>query len=716
MSKKRNNIKLFLDRAMSRSLGRQILMLLILFVILLIISFLLLSISGSEWKEFCRSQDISPWLLPIYLLIDTNALNKLYLGGGVHGWMLVASSITYLFGLIIFNGIIIGVITNAIDHRVEAHRDGLLHYVKSGHYIIMGYDNMVPSIITEIFAKSPKADVVVLSSLDAKQVREKLLRSVARDKMDQIFIAYGHRMVKDYYKDIHLEAAEGIYIVGNRTHPEHDAINIECVDSIYAYLTENNFTQIPKRITGVFEDFDTYTAFKTTEIFSKIGKLGIEFVPYNFYDDWANQVFVRRSYKEKSDLKVEIPYPTVYGKGILYDDDKRVHLVFLGASNFSLSFAMEAAHLLHFPNFNRDNTLRTRITFIEKNAEEESRIFATRNRHFFEIQPYLYCDMSDDTSEYKPEKVGRLVSSDMTDTDFLDVEFEFIKGDIYSTGIQNLIKEWAGDTEKQYLSIFITMSDQRSNFIMGMNMPDEVYDNAVPVFIRQDRADNFVTNLRAADENEYDYSRVDGDTLAQEKHRQRYANIYPFGMDDMAYRLDETPLKEAKLLNYLYATADYDSSHYTSLEVLESMSDEVIWNEANKYWRDLPVAKKWSNLYCAYNIPGKLDTLRAMRGLNFEDASQDQRALTKEEVEMLACVEHNRWNVEKLLMGFRKPKKAEDKYENPQYENELKENKKLYIHHDIKPFEKLPASTQQLDYEIVKYIPWLLRMAAKERT
>ncbi|MBR4135825.1 MAG: hypothetical protein IKU03_05405 [Bacteroidales bacterium] len=710
MSNKRNNVKLFLDRAMSRSFGRQILILLVLFVVLLLISYLLLSFSGTDWRAYCAYKGIPVWSLPLFLLIDTSAYSYVYFGEGTHGWLLVASGISYVFGLIIFNGIMIGLITNAIDNRVDAHRDGLLHYVKSGHYIVMGYDDMVPSIITEIFAKTPKADVVLLSALDAKQVHEKLLRSVARDKMDQIFIAYGHRMVKDAYQDIHLESAEAIYIVGNRTRPEHDAINVECVDNIYMYLTEHPFKKMPKRIVCVFEDFDTYAAFKTTEIFSQIGTLGVEFVPYNFYDDWATQVFVRRSYKEKNNVAVEIPYPSVYGKGVLYEDAKRVHLVFVGITNFSVSMAMQAAHLLHFPNFNRDKSLRTRITFIEKNADEEMRLFATRNRHYFEVQPFYYCDMSKDDAAYLPVKVEQRLSRELPDTDFLDTEFEFIKGDVYADEIQDLIKSWAQDGEHEYLSIFVTRTDQRQNFMTGVNMPDEVYDQAVPVFIRQDRADDFVTNLRAADDKVYAYGKVEEGTLVQENRRHRYANIYPFGMNDMAYRSDEIPLKQAKLLNYLYETADYSTFHFTSLADLDAMPATALWADADRRWQALTVAKKWSNLYCAYSISCKLDTLRAMRGMAPDDHTRDLQDLSAEEVEMLARVEHNRWNTEKLLMGFRKPKQAEDKYENPSYDRELQNNKELFVHYDIRPFEQLPSDVRQLDYEISQYIPWLLRM------
>ena len=99
-----------------------------------------------------------------------------------------------------------------------------------------------------------------------------------------------------------------------------------------------------------------------------------------------------------------------------------------------------------------------------------------------------------------------------------------------------------------------------------------------------------------------------------------------------------------------------------------------------------------------------------MRGLKSDDTSHDQCPLTEEEIQQLARVEHNRWNVEELLMGFRKPRPEEDKYN---YDGEiakaLKGNKNIFIHHDIRPFDDLDE-IQKMDFEIVKYIPWLLKM------
>ena len=90
-------------------------------------------------------------------------------------------------------------------------------------------------------------------------------------------------------------------------------------------------------------------------------------------------------------------------------------------------------------------------------------------------------------------------------------------------------------------------------------------------------------------------------------------------------------------------------------------------------------------------------------------------SLTDKEADILAKVEHNRLNFEKLLMGFRKAHKNEDKYEYPEnkeFQNKLKLNKKRFIHHDIRPYNDLDG-IKELDVEYSRYIPWILKMTEK---
>lgn len=698
------------DRALSQSIGKQVLILLIAVLALFGISLFLLSASGADWQGYCDAKGINKWALPLYFLIDGNSFNDLYTFKDYHvgKYMLVVSGIIFVLGFILLTGAFISVMTNIVFQRVKDHRHGLIHYLKSGHYIIMGFDDMVPSIINEIFIKDPDAYVLMMSALNAETVKEKLLKSFTEKELKRIINNYGLRTSEEYYSDIHLESAAEIYIVGNRSLPAHDAMNVECVDHICSYLKSIPSDQKPKRITCVFEDLDTYAAFKTSEIFGEVRDLGIEFVPYNFYTGWAKQVFVDQSYREKKHPRVRIAYPSVYGCGIKPDDPKRVHLVFVGISNFGAAFAMEAAHMLHFPNFDEiTKKPKTLITFIEKNAEAEMAQFMTRNRHLFEVQSYYYRDLSQDTASIMEPRKDWLAQG-LSAYDFLDVEFEFIKGDIYSQKVQNEIKQWALD-EGQYLSIFLTMADQRSNFMMGLNMPDEVYSRQVPVFIRQDRADNFVTQLRNADNKAFDYNVFEEGTLKTEQRKRRFATLYPFGMDDTAYWSIDRSFRQAMLINFLYNTADYENFRFKSLADLDAMGADAIWQQAEEEWKKLSVALKWSNLYSAYNFPCKLASLRAMRGLEPNDTSHDLDIVSQEELDILGHVEHNRWNVEKLLMGFRKAKEDEDKYEHQEATKQLSSNKKLFIHHDIRPFNELDV-VKKLDSEIVKYIPWMLKM------
>ena len=76
----------------------------------------------------------------------------------------------------------------------------------------------------------------------------------------------------------------------------------------------------------------------------------------------------------------------------------------------------------------------------------------------------------------------------------------------------------------------------------------------------------------------------------------------------------------------------------------------------------------------------------------------------------MAQVEHNRWNVEKLLLGYRKPLPEEDRHmAHDKIANSLlKQNKQHhFVHSDIRPYKDLD-DIDQLDVEFMRYIPWII--------
>lgn len=719
--KKSKSLLLKFDRILSQGLFKQILLLVALLFVIFIISFLLLSLSGSDWITYCHNNHISKWVFPFYLLIDGNAFHDFCSDEIVGALPVFLACLIYIVGVIIFTGMIISIMTNMIERRVENHREGHIHYLKSGHYIIMGYDDIVPSFIKYIFdEKDSEAYVLILTAVKVSLVTEKLSKSFDKNRMEHIIVNYGHRTTDGSYEDIHLESAEEVFIVGLNSMPAHDAVNVECADSICHYLETR--VQKPRRITCVFKDLDTYSAFKTSEIFGKIKKQGIEFVPYNLYTRWGKRMFVNRTYKNSRGI--EYDYPAVFGNGIAPNDSRYVHLVFVGTSNFAVALALEAAQVLHFPNYSHNPNLKTRITFLDLNADKEMNEFVTRNRHFFEVQSHRYQDLSDESKNDTVKVFPPTCTNESND--FLDVEFEFIKGDFFAPKVQKEIRKWACAKDEQYLSIFLAVENQRNNFVMGMNMPDEVYDNEIPIFIRQDRSDIFVTNLRKEDSRLFKYTTINTEGKPNTTNRKaRYANIYPFGMNEAVYAADDDDksLQRAMLINYLYNTADYKKYKFTSFNDLNNIPTKTIWGDAKEQWwgwnnenkrPKLPVYLQWSNLYNSYTIETKMASLRAMRGLAVNDTSNDTKPLTDDEVEELAKVEHNRWNVEKLLMGFRRPLTEEDCFnaKDKSTMELLAENRKLFIHHDIRPYDDLDE-VKELDREFSRYLPWIIEMTEK---
>ena len=119
----------------------------------------------------------------LYLLIDGNTLNNLYFDdypNGGRGWVVLFGILGTLLGVILFGGMLISVLSNMLERRIENYRKGKNLYVIDGHYVILGYDEIVPSIIKEI-CKNPNAYVLLQSSLPGEEIAELIHSSIAQD-------------------------------------------------------------------------------------------------------------------------------------------------------------------------------------------------------------------------------------------------------------------------------------------------------------------------------------------------------------------------------------------------------------------------------------------------------------------------------------------------------------------------------------------------------
>lgn len=680
------------DRIFSDKIWWQIIILLGFIIVALIIGLIICYFLtyGEKGKEL----GFYEWAL--YLLIDSNALSNIYTdnyAGSERPWAtLIFAILGSLLGIVVFGGMLISVLSNMLERRIENYRKGKNLYVIKDHYVILGYDEIVPSIIKQI-CTNENAYVLLQSSLPSEDIFEKIHASIAQECEKRIIIKNGHRTSVKDLEELKLNQANSIYIVGDRTKPSHDAMNIDCMEKMYDVLNTNKEKGLPKSITTVFEDQDTYAAMQVADLFDNIRNLGIEFIPYNFYADWAKQMFVDCHYTDND----EQSYPSIDGNGITEDDNRHIHLVIVGTSNFGVTLGIEAAKMLHFPNFKKGMNL-TRITFIDLNADKEKDLFMTRYRHFFEIQSHWYDGVKYSATKFKGENA-----------DFLDVEFEFIKGDIYSSQIQKQIAEWASD-ETQLLTLIFAMRDSRHNMAIAMNLPDEVYERNIPVFVRQNTSSKFLAKLHEKSDKTGKKIVVENNKAKEIALKGRYINLYPFGMTDIIFDVDKRVQRMAECINHLYSKCD--ELQWARIPTHEEVMN-CTWEEIHKKWIKLPVALQWSNLYSAYNIAYRVRIINAMR-----KGAEIITDISDKEAETLGRVEHDRWNVEKLLLGYRKPSEAEDYYADSNLVDGKKlkamknAHKELFIHSDIRPYTELDE-IQEIDKEIIRYIPWFINMSNK---
>ena len=535
--------------------------------------------------------------------------------------------------------------------------------------MVIGFDEMVPMLVRQICSEPRYGNCYILiqSVQPADKVRNRIHTVLNARQERRILVLHAQRNSTEELEKLCTTRAREIFLIGEANAYDHDSLNIDSLQKIVAIHSKTrNCPRIP--VSVLFEYQTTYAAFQISDLAEEWRKQ-IDFHPFNFYEEWAKKLLVKRCYEEGT-TKVE--YPALDREPITRESDQTVHLVIIGMSRMGVALGVEAAQLFHFPNFCRDRRLKSRITFIDAAADEEMNFFRGRYRHYFDLAPSRYRDMA------HPDEV-RILPPNWdygSRTDFLDVEFEFIKGRAETPTVQKLLAEWADDPKLQ-LSIAICLNFPPQAMAMGLYLPDVIYARKIPVFVRQETSSALLDLLN---------NRLKKEPL------NRYSHVFPFGMLANSFDLDRRNTRRAQLVNYIY---DYKGIYGTSPSAVPSD------HELQQKWDKLPVALQWSNFYCADSVDIKL------RSLGF-GATPPMR-LTKGQIELLAEAEHKRWNMEKLLLGYRKPTPEEELLcRDKAVRKEYKE--KRFIHTDIRPYCELAEGTKDYDRCISECLPLVVNV------
>lgn len=333
-------------------------------------------------------------------------------------------------------------------------------------------------------------------------------------------------------------------------------------------------------------------------------------------------------------------------ESIGYEDDKVVHLVIFGKNGQAVSLAETAALVAHYPNYLRDHSKRTRITFVAEGMREFMTGFIAEHANLMDNSYYRYVDVAHESVE-----TSRPMYEGMRE-DFVDIEWEFVEAHFSNPSIQIKLKYWA-ENETQLLSVAFCGDDTTENVSNALSFNREVGEGTIPVYAQTAKEKMYQNLLDPENDN----------------------NIILFGDTVNLPVVDHTLLAAAKYVNYVY---DYCYNNDGGIPMTISRKD------AESKWLNVRTAiKRSSNLCNAMTIGTKMHTLghREADWHNFY-------AITAQELYVLSQIEHNRWSVEQLLHGYRPC--TEEEQNAIEHDIELKDRlKKKLVHYDLRAYNDL---------------------------
>ena len=570
--------------------------------------------------------------------------------------------IIVLAGLLLVTAFLIATVSYLLSRRSDRYLQGLSRYYFDNHILILGGSKTTVSLLQTIANDETlrEKDIVILSTLFTPLLRDSILQHLTPQQRQLSLVFYhGNRNLDDDLRSCQIENASQIHILGEDNEKEHDALNIDCWNRIHhlrsnaiqmaqCFLTLNNTvsTQILQSLPQ-----ESHTTLETTLI--------------NQLESIALQTLVGNS-DDSGHLTLD--------RGLVTPDSQRyVHLVIVGMSPMGYAMASAAAQLCHFPNFdNQLKPIRTRITFIDPAADTKLDFFRAHYNSLFNLS---HITLRTSASAWQTSHPASTMG------DYLDIEWEFIKGNILQEWVREQLESYVRD-DRQIVSVAFCCDNHDHNLADAFYLP--------PQYFPLDDSDT----SRAVTPLVFVYQSASS-ALADAARNDvpRYHNVIPFGMAYSGYDpLMCRRIATAKRLNYLY----YREKTGKTFSALPSDT-----NTLDELWRQLSFAEKSNVIHAADSLYTKFRSLGLTRSVL--TVPIDDEAL----VDTLARMEQNRLNIERLLAGYSAlPVKERDNLNDSlQSDDEnirqdafllIKRNKNLrFTLNDIAPYNSLPADTRQ---------------------
>lgn len=557
------------------------------------------------------------------------------------------ATIIAICGVFLLNGVLISSIVGWIDKRKERYLQGLEPYQRflkrKEHYVIIGGSDIVEGIVAQIFETPQKNGempyILIQTSNNVEDFRHKLFSGLDVEQQKHIIIRYGNRNVKEDIEKLYLDKALEVYVIGEETRTDdmesyHDTMNMKCLNLIYEKVEGNTFfakSDEDNRLVCyfMFEYQTTFNVFQYSEISEEIKKR-INFKPFYYYEMWAQRVLVCKELENEANCEY-LPLERI--NGIKKSEDDYVHLVVVGMTRMGTALATQAALMAHYPNF-VENNIRTKITLIDENADKEKNFYIDRYDRLFALSNWSYKEMVRSESgkdELKTVFTHTPMELEHLGGDFLDVEWEFIQGSVAQLELQKYIEDCASKTHK--MTIAICKDEPSRCLAAALNLEWKIYDKAMQVLV---------------------YNRYDDALIEQLKNEGKYGISSPFKNKLKAFGMASKCFRKNILEDSDTLAKEFHKVYNKGQDVeIEKLTDY------------------WSNVYVSNTLWSKLRCVEI-----------EKEEIKAEDKEILIKVEHNRWNIEKLIMSYRHlTKEEQDKAkEDNNVKNQLKsEMAHLYI-------------------------------------
>lgn len=594
----------------------------------------------------------------------------------------VLTCIIAVVGLLIVP-LLTSVLTNFFSGIASDFENGLIDYKMRGHVVLIGSGDVAVSVIRELISDNM---ILLLTSSDVRELRKRLSIALDEALVDRIVILSGSTSAKEDMLRLCLETALELYIIGDESVCDRDVANMDTLEGVAGILTGNHRRRKSKLTCHLMlENKSSFGIYQAASVNRNIEGT-LDFIPFDRYEMYARKVLVVNTIRigQVGSASGYLPLEGIYC--LDKDSDRHVHLVIVGMSCMGIAMAIEAAHLAHYPNF-VSKSIKSRITFIDSDAAAGLRFMMSNYRNVMDLSCWHYTKATSARYGVMPNDnvCNKYHGADLGD-DFLDIEWEFIDGDVREEPIRQYLVDAVNDANC-IMTVAVCLDDSRLSVTAATGLPEEVRVKSSQILVYQRNGGSLIRNV--------------GESVLEGAGQ--YARLRPFGVYENTFVSDDVSLRTAKLINYAYSlifsgeNVDWDAA-------LRNVPQDIL----EERWNEIPSTKSlvsahWSSLYNAMCVWTKIRNI---------SSGSVPESYTDDELDILQQVEHNRWNMEELLLGFRPVSGQENKSMDVWEKSVRNELKHRMVHVDIRSYESLvkyDGESVRYDRDLSKLLPYMYR-------